>query len=313
MPRASGVKKSASRKEKLQSTLGTRPVYWGVVFLWLLFAGTIVYVLLFSPYLALVTVDVEGAHAEESAPIDAFLQDQLSGKYLKVFPKNDLFLVFPHRLEQQLLNEYPLIQQVSVTRVFPHTLKVDIVSREKLVLWCSAGVCSQIREDGSVVARTAAFDRPLNQARTLTIHDMSEKPLPQESAVFPSTYVPFVTSLKESFRNRLGIEIEDSFSVASRFANELRCKTNEGWEVFLNTEQPLESSLDSLDLLFEKEVSSEKRPHLKYVDLRTVNRIYYASVDGAEPTEVTVDQKEEQQKTSSTEKKEDKKETKKKK
>src|SRR6185369_12763648 len=281
IPHVSASKNSASRKERLSSHVGRDHSYGGIIFLWSLFLGTLLYVAFFSPYLMITETKISGVPMTDDESLAAFVQDGMKGKYLFLFPKNDFFLVFPRKLETRIKEEFPLVRDVRVARIFPDTLVVRIEPRESIVLWCSGGTCSQILENGNTVPRSAVFEKETNMARTVTIHDLSEKILPIEENVFSPNMVSLVTSIKETLHSRFGIEIKDTFTTASRFANELRVTTEEGWEIYINTERPLETTVNDLALILDKEILPEKRPLLRYLDLRTESRVYYVFKDEA--------------------------------
>jgi len=278
LPNSSSVRNKTSRKEKLASKSGDHNSYFGVFSLWFLFLGTLLYVVFFSPYLFITATNITGAPAAEAQSLELFVNENLEGKYLWIFPKKDFFFISPRRLETKIKNAYPLVRAVTVKRIFPHSLDIQIDSREKIVLWCASS-CYHIHEDGSVVPKSDVFDKEVNLSQTLMIRDISEKAIPTGASVFPRQIFPFVTSLPDAISDRLGIEIEHSFTVSSRFADEQILKTKEGWEIYLSTERPLDSSLDALGLVLEKEII-DNRTSLKYIDLRTENRIYYVFQEG---------------------------------
>ena len=284
LPKNSVPKKKTSRKEKLHVEHDKRKAYFGVTFLWILFLGTIIYVMFFSPYLTLTDVRTASSQEDQKIAVEKFVVSRITGKYFGIFPRNNFFLTFPKRLENNIQSEFPLVKDVQIKRVFPDTLMVELSPREKLVVWCTGLSCYHVLENGTIREKTALFDQGINQEQTLTIRDMSEKSLDLNSHPFPETFVPFVVSLKEGFQNRLGIEIEDSFTVSSRFAEELRVKTLAGWEIYVSTKRPLDTTLNSLGVLFEKEITEEKRSYLKYIDLRTENRMYYVFREGTVPS-----------------------------
>ncbi len=281
-------KSKVSRKERLASARGLDPVrlsFVGTIFLWVLFFGTVGYVFFFSPLLMVLPPEVSGLENINRPLVEQFLAGELSGKYLGVIPRNSFFLVRPEKLAGQLKERYPLIRSVSVTRVFPARIRVAIQERDKIVLWCSQADCFHVLEDGEVAAVSAAYQEPANQSRTVTVRDTSGESLPVGIRIFPETFVPLVVSLKSAFASGLGIDIEDTLTVSSRFVDELRVKTSEGWEVYLNTTRPLQMTLDALALLLEKEILPADTARLQYVDVRTENRIFYAFQNEPEKTD----------------------------
>ncbi len=283
-------KGNVSRKERLASAYGKphmKAILFGVVFLWSLFVVTLGYIFFFSPFLFITAPEVVGTRSISQEAVAQMVTEEISGKYFSLIPRNSFFLIRPEEIEHFLQERYPLMRAVSVTRVFPNHLQVVVTEREKIVVWCSFAHCFHITEDGSVFPVSAAFEEPENLGRTITIRDMSEEPMPVTPRVFQNTFVPLVIAVEEAFRRVLHVEVDETFTVVSYFADDLRVKTNDGFEVYISTKRPLEDSMAALSLLFEKELSSVDTKRLRYIDVRTENHIYYAFLDEVKQTSET--------------------------
>lgn len=263
-------------------------VFAGVLLLWLLFFATLVYVAFFSLFFSLGEPEVSGTERVSKEVLTASLESQLSGKYFGIFPKRNFFLVQPRWLEAGLKSEYPLLASVAVTRIFPNGLSILVTEREKMLLWCLRGPiqnvgeavsverdCSLIDEDGRAgdAGRALAED---NSSSALFVTDTSGRAVTRGEKVLDPSYGTFVFRLHKIFPEQLGMDLGVEYTTVSRFANEVRATTSEGWEVYLNVAIPLETSLNTLRLLFEKELPQEKRASLAYIDVRTEHRVYYA-------------------------------------
>jgi hypothetical protein len=247
----------------------------GVFFLWFLFFAALIYITFFSVFFLVSVTQIIGANEVSEETLREFAEKQLDGKYFNIFSKRNFFLMRPRTLETQLLEEFPLLSSAVVTRVFSDGLHIEVAERKKIILWCFGKRCFLADEGG--VARNG--ERALSQeniSHAIFITDMSGKSVTLGEKVFDPDYGKFVVQLNDSFQEQLGIPLEPRFTTISRFANEVRAKTSEGWEVYFGTDVPLQSSLDALKLLFAKELPKELRGKLAYVDLRTENRAYYA-------------------------------------
>lgn len=247
----------------------------GVFLLWLLFFATLFYTAFFSVFFLIGEVRIIGTSAVSEATIQGFVEQQLNEKYFNLFPRRNFFLARPYTLEKVLLDEYPLLSSASVTRVFPDSMRISVTERNKIILWCSQEQCFLVDEEGMAQDGERAL-LPENISHAIFITDMSGKPAAIGEKVFDSGYGMFVVDLSEMFTEQLGIALAPRLTTVSRFANEVRVKTSEGWEVYFGTDVPLQSSLNALKLLFEKELPKELRAKLAYIDLRTENRAYYA-------------------------------------
>lgn len=291
-PKSLSERKKITRKERLDSPGGffSGP-YVLVLFLWSLFFGTSIYMVLFSPYLALREPHVEGLERIDETLFQNTVETLLSQHYLGSISRNRFFLVQPKDVEQTLQARYPLIRSILVQRTFPDTLKISVEERDALLLWCSADTCAHVLEDGSVIPVTDVYQEEANASRTLFLKDESGQPFRQGKHVFDPEYALFPGRVRQALVEKFGIETENTMTLTSRFANEQRVKTKEGWEIYFGTELPLEKSLSTLGLVLEKEIPSEQRPRLSYIDLRIENRVFYRYQDGVEnPQTVPVEE-----------------------
>ena len=283
VPKGASEQKKPSRKERLTAgETSSVSRYAGVVALWLLFLGTSVYVGLFSPYMTLHAPEISGLHTINAETFQERVDQELAQKYLGFLARNRFLLVRPEKLSSVLQDEFPLIRTIDVTRTFPNVLAISVSERESILLWCSGDTCSHIREDGSVRSVTAAYEREENRARTIFLRDESGRPLLSDEAGFGEEFARFPVSVKKELQGRFSIETEDEMRLVSRFADELRVKTNAGWQIYFGTRIPLETSLEALRLLFEKELPEGRRGDLEYIDLRTENRVFYRYKEGSE-------------------------------
>lgn len=246
-----------------------------ILFLWALFLATLVYTAFFSSFFLIGEPRIAGMSEIPEQTLIDFVEDQIAGTYAGLVPKRGFFAVRPRALEERLRLEYPLLASAAVTRVFPDGLSVTVTERQRIVLWCSGDVCSLVDEEGVAHDGARALSAE-NLPYALFVTDMSGKPAVSGERVFDGRYGAFVVRMSEAFQEQLGIAIEPRYETSSRFADELRVKTAEGWEAYFGTDIPIEASLRALKLLFEKELPQDKRAQLAYIDLRTENRAYYA-------------------------------------
>lgn len=256
-----------------------------VPFLWIIFCGTLFYLLFFSSFVLIEKVQISGMNAVSETALQGFVSDQLAGKYWGIFPKRAYFFVRPHILEERLRTTYPLLATISVQCLFPNKLSLLVTERKRIIIWHSLDSSYLVDEDGVTHDSTQAVS-PENTAFVITVTDTSDKPVTTGEKVFDAKYGAFVIGMNELFPERLGLTLEPRYTIVSRFAEELRARTDEGWEVYFDTSIPIETSLNTLKLLFEKELSPEKRSKLAYIDLRAENRAYYAFRDGTNTTEI---------------------------
>lgn len=283
LPKASSTQKKTNRKERLEVQAGRSLGAWFLLAaLWLFFLGTVGYLVLFSPYLALDSPRITGLSSIDEPSFRGAVDTELAQRFLGSVSRNRFFLVRSEKLAETLQARYPLIRNIRIERTFPSTLTIKVEERETIVIWCSQENCLQVLENGNAIPVTDVYNSEPNVTHTLTITDESSQSIEAGERVFESEFSSFPVELKSALEEKLGLTIEKRMSVSSRFANELRVMTSTGWRLFVSTRLPVDSSVAALALLFDTELPAEAQSKLEYVDLRTENRIFYRFQDGHE-------------------------------
>jgi len=283
-PRSGFSKKASSQeipvtKRGQTDSKASLGFYGAYIFLWMIFLGVAVYAIVFSPFLRMETIRVDGAVDVSVSDIEQMIREDVAGKYFSIIPQDTMLMIAKSRIEMDLKNRFKKIRSAEVTRVFSHTLVVHIEERKTLVVWCSADQCFYIDEDGYAYAPVDTSTQTLYRGGVLTITDESAQAVDADTPVLDPDFVRFTADIQEKLHQQLGIEVSAEGSTPSRFSDELNVKTTEGWTLFFNVRVPIENSLHTLQLLLKKEISDERRHRLKYIDMRIENRAYY-SVEG---------------------------------
>ncbi len=273
-----------------------------VTLLWILFVGEVVYVVLFAGFFTITSV--EGSQEQENdrlllnhSQIQDFLQESWQGNWYGIIPKNNLLFVRSRSQEERILQRYPKLEQVRITKQFPHTLKLSITEKPYQLLWCSKADCFLVERDGVLKDASFFFQYPEEQGRAVRIQDMAEASIQPGAQVLEGEDLRFVHDVISDFTLRTGLEISGPMERPSIFAKEMRIRTNKEFAIFFNTRLPVAESLNTLMLVLEKEIPESEWDKIDYIDLRTENRIYYTRKDRApEKTEAQKKREEEEEK-----------------
>jgi hypothetical protein len=257
-----------------------------VIFLWAIFLATASYALIFSPFDRIDSTTVAGTHDISEHRIRQFVSREISGKYLKLFPKDTFFLIRKSRIESRLLEAFPKISMVTIETRFPRSMDIMISERDRLLLWCSAGPCFLLGDDGE--PKEARFtEEAENTPFVLSIVDESARPVKWGESVLSADDIDSFFHIEKSLREDLRLDPSPVTMTPSGVSREVRFRVGEGWDVFVDLSLPSEKTIATLKLLLTKELLVEKRPNLRYVDLRTENRAFYAWKDAPAPAVIT--------------------------
>lgn len=249
---------------------------WGIRFLWVTLICVTVFTVFFSDFHVIRTVEIRGTKDVPVEKVEAIVRARLSGRMLYVFPRDNFFSVPFKLIKEDLVREFPKFRRVSLSRHFPDMLVVEVTERERLPLWCTGSSCFLLDDSGRISDARFA-ETPSNEPFLIRIVDDSGTPVTIGEEIMSSESVAAVLLLEELLRNRSdGIAIVVPFHSPSHVSDEVRVTTSEGWDILASLDIAPEKTVASLRLVLEKEIPAERRPLLRYVDLRTENRAFFS-------------------------------------
>jgi len=251
------------------------------------FLGTAIYIILFSSYLQITTINVSGNTTLQSSDIQQALQSQMDGKYLKAIPKNNFALITEGRDENFLKSEFKKIKSVSVTKVFPDTINVSVQEYAALLVWCKADDQCFMIDDNGIAYEQADFSSPeMSQNNLIKIKDDSGQDVAIGSQVLDPTFAAYVLGLKDALSG-IGITLDESaFETPSRMSEEIDAKTTSGEQLLFSTQFDQASAVDALKLVLAKQIPQDQQDNVTYIDLRSQDRAFYV-MNGQDPNSST--------------------------
>jgi cell division septal protein FtsQ len=118
-----------------------------------------------APFLRVETIEVSGAKSVATSSVEEFVRSQLSGNYVWLFPRNNIFLYPRAGIMEGLLLRYPELREADVHAVNFHTVSVTLSERAPVALWCPqasfSGPCSYMDESGIIYAPAPVFSEPV--------------------------------------------------------------------------------------------------------------------------------------------------------
>lgn len=249
---------------------------WVSLPLWSAFSLVGGYILFFSPALMIQEVQVEGENILPAAEYRSVAESLMEGSSFGVLNRRNFFFVPTGQITTSILDQYPQMASVSVSRHFPASLRVKLTESDSILLWCSGGPCYGVR-DGRAVLMPLAEDSRYDSIR-FSVIDQSALPVALGEELHPVE--PYLGALLSVKKNFLKLGVGGVASVArtpSRHSGEITLSTDEGWELMLSVLRPVEDSLGMLRA-FLSEYSKEHsdRSALTSIDLRVEGKVFYA-------------------------------------
>ena len=148
-------------------------------FLAVSFGAVSVYVIFFSPFLSVTSVEIAGVDKIGMADVVAVAESQYKGRYLGFLPK-DNFVIFPEKKIAAAIKEnFKRISDVNVEKKFPDSVVIFIEERDSLLLWRVQGNKSFIIDENGYAYHEVALD-----SREVLENDLLEVFGPSEEPVF---------------------------------------------------------------------------------------------------------------------------------
>jgi cell division septal protein FtsQ len=260
-------------------------------FLWravaILFVGTVVYTLFFSPYLIVTNVKILGLEKLSEAPIRNRVENKLGEKYFSIIPKNNLLLFPKIALEQELTADFKRIEKVNVRRIFPHALEVAVKERKLAMLFCAGENCYTLNEFGVSYPANNFTQSELAEENLIILRDLASSQLDQEEKPLEDGFREFVLGLAPSVQTETNMALKKTYETNNRMSGDVRVETEDGFLIYFNQGVSLKKSVATLRAILEHKIEKERQKDLEYIDLRIADKVFYKFKDGSVQTEVT--------------------------
>ena len=258
------MKKAHFRKpyriKKKKSILKNRFFLFGIL---VLFVFTwIFYFFVFAKTFQLEKIIINGQNKVSEQEIKIIVEQGI-GEKLLFWEIKSIFLVNLDKIRENILNNFPQIDNVEIKKGFPDTLNLKVMERKEIGIFCANEKCFLLDEKGIIFAdvlqqqelikiQNSAIDRELK---------LGEQAVDKELL---SKILQVVVKLKKDLK----ISLDEVLIINKQ---RLNIKTSENWEIYLNPEQDINWQLLKLSSVLEEEIPLEKRKDLEYIDLRFGN------------------------------------------
>lgn len=262
---------SGREKPKKNGTF-SRFLFWVLLFG---FLGICAYLLLFSPFLDIERVSIEGNRDISGAEIASVVEKSFDGKIFGYLPRSNFFLVSEKNINDAVRNNFNGLEIESIEKKFPEDILVKVTERKTKLVWCSGGACYSVDEEGLAYGGAAATEEELRSNDFLTIIDDSARPVEIGKTKISPAYVGYLSEIRDIIRGNMGLEPAEGWHTPGLASGEVSVRTQESWILKLNSEMSAGETKKIIETVFEKELDPEKRKNLEYLDLRIKGKVYY--------------------------------------
>ena len=220
---------------------------------------------------AINNVSVSGAHELSTSTLTAAVETGLQNNIFKIFSRRNMFIYPRREIEQTLVDTFPRIENVEVSRasLLAQAVVVTVQERMPFAKWCGKdGACYLLDDTGFIFAETKESQQPT------TVYVFKGGLLPNTSPIGQTFLhgrllgiVHFLGLLTQAGYSPLGIYVENEkdFSVPQK----------NGPLLLIPFDLKPENMVHDLQLALEADSVRGRETDLEYVDLRFGNRVYY--------------------------------------
>ena len=231
-------------------------------------------------------ISVNGNKIINTSDIEEIINNKISGKYLYLFNRANIFIYPKHGIYRELISKYPRIESLSIYKTGLNTLSLDIKERNGAYLYCGDKIsevkseigenCYFVNNDGYVFDKAPYFSGNVYLKFYVSISDtdpLKKQILPVDRFRDLLGFIDGVTSL--GFR--AAYLFIDQDGMHSLYLEHGEGKSNP--KIIFREENDLGVILENLSSsMKKKEFANEinsKYDTLLYIDLRFKNKVLY--------------------------------------
>lgn len=257
----------------------------------LIFLCVLIYIFLFSSFVSIHIVDVNGVYRVHKNDILDHVNKKLEGKRMWYIENNNYFFVDTNKIIEEIKQDQR-IKSVVATKKFPDKITFDIVEYDVVPIWCNGsmnGTCFELDQNGCVV-RDVDMNSPLiHDNQHFIVVDHGHTSIDNGQCVISDEKLRKIQFLGEELIYALNVGIKKPYIIDFRGSGEIKFDTDESWYVLVDLNHSTEEVLHIAGLFAKKIELPSRRADLEYVDLRFPEKMFYKMREGVEQEEENED------------------------
>jgi len=234
------------------------------------------YLFLKSSYFAIARVDVYGDNEVMKKTVLDSVNLMSSGKKWLLLPKNNIY-IFPEKEAEEKIKQQLILENLTITKRYPNSLRVDFKAKKPALQLSSLKWLYVLDAVGEVIEKRPSdgtASSTLGMAKDgMPVLEGGGNDLEISSYAIEGELVQFIIGVFNKLTEKTGVAIK-FFSFVADSPSSLKIKTEEGWDIILNTRISADSQIEKLSALLKERDLTDRR-NLNYIDLRFGDRIFY--------------------------------------
>ncbi|MFA5318110.1 MAG: FtsQ-type POTRA domain-containing protein [Patescibacteria group bacterium] len=256
-----------------------RRISWKVkilIFLIVLAAGFLGWLLFFNRYFEIENVIVEGGQRIEDYKIYNIIGDQTQENRFFFFNQSNIFSFSKRQAKKEILNNY-FVDDLKIDKKLPRTIKVIFSERQPAAVWCEEEKYYYVDENLNILLQIDSLD--VNVGDYIILKNAEQKTAIEKGGsgkkvAIGEEYLKACLNLaSEALANK--IEIDRICKINEKEITVSLNIINNGPEIFFNIEEDLGLQLKKLKALIAEKLKGERLRQLEYIDLRFGEKVYY--------------------------------------
>jgi len=253
--------KKRFRVKKKKSIFKSK-LFW-ILLLSVLSACGLVYFLIFSEIFQIKEINISGNLIISNEQLLRVIEPNIRKQI--IWETKSIFLIDLNKIEQEILKQFPEIENIRIKRRLPELLISEVKERQIF-----AAIRLPSGKVFSVDKYGIAFEERQRQ-NDLLIDFSNEKEFTFGENVIDGEKLKAISEIKELLQKRLDIETEKLLFLDDR----LNITTSRGFKIYFGFITDVKDQIFNLEMLGKEKLKTEDLQSLEYIDLRFGDKVFY--------------------------------------
>jgi len=269
--------KSKIHRIKPKKSIFAKPWFW-IVLLLLIVVSSALYFLLFYSGIQVKNIIILGNQKVASKDIENLVSGNINNKILGIgiweVDSKSIFLTDSDKLNREILEKFPMIENVTIAKNLPQTLILNVEERKPIGVFCPSmgpeqtdNACFSIDGNGVIFEPLAAIPA----GTTIVRQVLENNQVFSGEEVIAKNIITAIYNIQKNLKDNFQINLEEVLVTSPL---RLDANTNEGWHIYfdLGPDSDINSQLTKLDMLLNGGISADSRKNLRYINLTPENK-----------------------------------------
>ncbi len=220
-------------------------------------------------------ININGASVLSTQEISSLAQNEISGRYLHLFSRKNIFIYPKKKLEKDLKENFKRIKDIDISIDSKNILNIKLVEQNQKFLWCLTEIkCYFLNEDGLIFSEAPYFS---GNVYFKFFTNIANPDNPIGAQIFKSETMSNISDFIRSL-SLLGFS-PVSLSVDSPGSLSFVLEGKNTPKILINEKFDLDKMYNNLSSALSTEPLKTKintnYASLLYIDLRFENKVYY--------------------------------------